>query len=142
MERIIQLSESEYNKLQSDADMKHNEILRRAEELYQKKGTYGIKLEIDCQQDYLDELSFKASSYVKDWDGRFPISEDDKEKIIKFVNRRALKMMEDKFGRQIKNINIWNKRLELLRNWKMKFIGLTIFGWLAALALLIVALIK
>lgn len=142
MEKIIQLKESEYTKLQANADMKHSEIVRRAQELYEKKGICGIKLSLDCQQDYSSEITFKASSYVKDWDGQFPISEKDKRLIVDFVNYRALEMMEKKFGRQIKNINIWNKRLGLLRDWKMKFIGLTIFGWLAALALTIIAIVK
>lgn len=142
MEKITQLTESEYTKLFAKAYLNESEIERMAKEMYEKKGTFGIELEIDCKQDYHETISFHAYSYVKDLDGKFPLSEKDKRRIADFVDSRALKMMEKKFGRQISNINIWNKRIELLRNWKMKFIGLTVFGWLAALALLIVALLK
>lgn len=142
MEKIVQLKESEYNEIFEYANCNQSEIERLAKEMYEEKGTFSIKLELDCQQDYNETISFKAYSYVKDWNGKFPLSEEDKEKIVKFVNSRALDMMEKKFGRQIKNINLWNKRFDLLRNWKMKFIGLTVFGWLAALALLVVALFK
>lgn len=142
MEKIIQLTESEYAKLFAKAHLNESEIERKAKEMYEEKGTFGIDLEIDCKQDYNETISFHAYSYVKDWDGKFPLSEKDKRRIADFIDTRALEMMEKKFGRQISNINFWNKRFDLLRNWKMKFIGLTVFGWLAALALLIVALLK
>lgn len=142
MERIVQLKESEYNKLKKDAEMKYSEITRRAEEMYKEKGTYGINLELDCGNDYQEEIKFKAYSYVKDWNGQFPISETDKRRIVEFVNDRALEMMEKKFGRQISNINFCRNHIEHLHSWKYKFIGLTIFGWLAALGLVIVALLK
>ncbi|MEG1007524.1 MAG: hypothetical protein RSO15_14795 [Bacteroides sp.] len=142
MEKIIQLKESEYNKLFESANLKESEVERMAKEMYEKKGTFSINLELDCKQDYQDTITLKAYSYVKDWDGKYPLSEKDKRRIADFVDYRATKMMEKKFGRQITNINLWNTRLDLLRNWKLKFIGLTIFGWLAALALLLIALLN
>ena len=142
MERIIQLKESEYKKLCDSSELKHSEIVRRATAMYEEKGTFGIILRLDCGEDYHTEIKVKASSYVKDWEGKFPLSEKDKKLIVDFVNYRATEMMRKKFGRQITNINLWNKRLDLLRTWKMKFIGLTIFGWLAALALLLISILK
>lgn len=142
MEKVIQLKESEYNKLFESANINQSNIEKMAKAMYEERGTFEIKLEIDCQQDYNETISFRAYSYVRDWDGKFPLSEKDKRKIADFVDRRALKMMEKKFGRQIRSINFWNKRFDLLRNWKMKFIGLTVFGWLAALVLVIIALVK
>lgn len=140
MEKIIQLNESEYNALFKAASLSQSDIKRLAEEMYEKKGTFGIELLLDCKQDYNSKITFHANSYIKDWDGRFPLSEEDKKKIVKFVNFRALRMMEDKFGSQINNINIWNKRFELLRSWKIKFIGFTILGWLTSAILLILFL--
>lgn len=142
MERIVQLKDTEYKKLSDQAAFNQSEIERLAREMYEEKGTFAINIELDCKQDYTDEIKVKAYSYVKDWDGKFPLSEKDKERIVEFVNYRALEMMRKRFGRQIDNINLWNKRFDLLRNWKIKFIGWTIFGWLAAVVLVIIALIK
>lgn len=140
MKKIIQLNESEYNNLVKSASLSKSEIKQLAEDMYKERGTFEIKLELDCRQDYNEKIAFRAYSYVKDWDNRFPLSEEDKRKIVKFVNYRALRMMEQKFGSQITNINLWNRRFELLRAWKIKFIGITIFGWLAAATLLVLFL--
>ena len=142
MEKIIQLKESEYKKLQEEADLKNDEIANMAEEMYKKRGTYGIVLELNTRDDYNDKITITAYSYVKDWDNKFPISEKDKRKIVNFVNAKAISMMDKKFGRQIININYWNERVKLLNHWKNKFIGIMIFGWLAAITLVIIALIK
>lgn len=138
MEKIIQLKESEYNKLCEKA----SEVEKLAQKMYEEKGTFSIVLKLDCGKDYTEQIKISAYTYVNDWDGKYPMKEDDKRKIVKFVNSRALEMMEKKFGKQINDFNLWNRRLDLLRSWKIKFIGLTIFGWLAATVLLIVALLK
>lgn len=142
MKKIVQLEETEYKTLSEQAAFNQSEIVRLARKMYEDRGTFAIVLDLDCDQDYQDNITIKAHSHVKDWEGKYPLSEKDKKEIVEFVNYRALKMMRKKFGRQIDNINLWNKRLDLLRNWKMKFIGWMIFGWLAAVTLLIIALIK
>lgn len=141
MEKIIQLKEREYKELFEKAELKHSEIVRRAEKMYQDKGVYGIRLTLDTNEDFYSTITFKANSYV-DWNGKFPISDEDKRNIVKFIDRRATEMMEKKYGRQISSINYWNKRAEYLRGWKLRFIGWTLFGWIAALALVIVNVLK
>lgn len=142
MEKIIQLTETEYNELRNEANLKRSDIEQQAQELYQKKGTYGINLELKTQGFYSERLSFHAKAYVRDWDGQFPISYKDKCTIVQFVEARALKMMEDRFGRQISSINYYNKRVDSLNRLRTRFIGLTVFGWLAALTLTVIALMK
>jgi len=142
MEKIIQLKETEYNKLNELATLTEEEINARALKMYQERGTFAIHLKLDCLQDVRDEFTFKASAYIGNWDGKYPLKEEDKRNIVTFVERRALKMMQKWFGRQIGNINYFNRRIKALRDWKMKFIGLTILGWLAAVALTIIAIVK
>lgn len=110
MEKIVQLSNDEYRKLRDVAELNSEEIEKRAKEMYQEKGTYGIKLDINTGQSYVDEISFKASSYVIDWNGKFPLSDEDKRKIVGFVNNRALKMMQEKFGKQINDRNYYARK--------------------------------
>jgi hypothetical protein len=140
MEQIIQLRKSEYDKLIELSNMNTELIENKAEELFQERGTYGIKLELDTQQDYHDNFYFTANSYVKDWDNKFPISEHDKRKIVDFVNYRAKQMLVKKFGKQITNINFYNKEVDSLNKLKTKFLVFTATGWALAVILTIIAL--
>ena len=117
MKEIVQLTREEYESLAEKAGHNEKEILRQARKLYEENGICGIILDIECECDVSDRYSFKVSSH-------------------------ATEMMTRKFGRQIEDINHWNtlaRRMELVR-WK--FIGLTVFGWLAALALAVITLIR
>ena len=144
MKEIVQLTKSEYDELQKKANYNQDEIAGLAKKMHEEERKFEIKLTIDCKQDYCDNIYFNAYSYMKE-EGKlvkFSIPYDEREKIVEFVNRRMLSLMQKKFGSQITNINLWNKRFDLLRNWKLKFIGLTIFGWLAAFALLVVSFLR
>ena len=144
MKEIVQLTKEEYGKLQEAANYNQDEIVKLAEEMYQKNGTFKIKLTIDCQSDYLETIDFKVYSYITETGEleRFSIPYNDRREIVKFVDEKMLDLMQREFGRQITNINLWNKRFDLLRNWKLKFIGLTIFGWLAAFAILVISILR
>lgn len=127
MKKIIQLSDSEYNELCEKATLNTAEVEKRAQELYEQKGTYGINLDIRCDQDYSGNVKFLANSYVKEWKGEFPISEEDKRKIVEVVNDRALKMMEYKFGKQISDRNHFEKmKLEYDRKYRRDILKLAL----------------
>jgi len=142
MEAIVQLRKSEYDTLVESASLSIKNIERKAQELYEENGTFAIKIELDVQENYHSDITFKASSYVKDWDNKFPISDDDKRKIVKFVNYKAKDLLVRKFGKQIANVNFYNdeiKKLNIARNSSMIF---TITGWLAALTLVLISILK
>lgn len=141
-ERIVQLSNTEYNKLIEFAKMSSEEIEKRAKEMYQEKGTYGIKLELNTGQSYVDEISFKASSYVIDWGGQFPISDEDKRKIVKFVNNRALRMMQEKFGKQINDRNCYAREARKASKLYHTLMRPVFIAWLTLLLLQIIILFK
>lgn len=142
MDRIVQLTESEYNKLKKDADATNAQIEERAKKMYEEKGIYGIVLDLSCDTDYRENIRIHAGGYVKDLNSLFPISDKDKKKVVQFVTERVKRMMRERYGKQIDSIDYYNKRLEYLKRWHAKFIGFTIFGWIAALSLLIVSLIR
>ena len=145
MDKIVQLTEHEYNELQERANYNQSEIEKCALEMYQEKGTFEIKLSVDFDdRDYHETIKFRVWSYIDDKGDldKFQLPYKDRERIVEYVNRKTYEFMERKFGRQIKYANAWNDRLRYLRNWKIKFIGLTIFGWLAAIALCLIAISK
>ena len=145
MNKIVQLTEHEYNELRKQASYNQNKIEKRALEMYQENGTFEISLRIDFDdRDYSEKVKFRVWSYIDDKGDlcKFQIPYKDRKRIIKFADIRVYDFMERRFGQQIKYINIYKDQLRHLRNWKKKFIGLTIFGWLAAIALCLIAIIK
>lgn len=141
MERIVQLREDEYKKLCESAKMSDAEIEKRAQTLYKEKGVYGIELSIKCgRTEYSDTIKFYVDSYVKDWHS-FPLSEDEKKKVSRFVENRVFEMMEDKFGKQIFELNHYENKKKILERRNSMFVGVTILGWLCAVGLAVIAVV-
>ena len=144
MNKIVQLTEREYNELEEQAKYRMEKILEIAEGMYQTRGTFKIQLEVDCQKDFYEKIDFRVQSYVNhngDLD-KFSISLKDKRRIMKFVDERATEFMQRKFGRQIGNVNYFTKKADDLKRLRWKFIGLTITGWLLATTMLLVLILK
>ena len=141
MERIVQLRENEYKKLCELAKMSESEIEKRAQKMYEEKGMYEIELNINCgRSEYSDTIKFYVGSYVKDWHS-FPLTEDVKKKVSRFVGNRVFEMMEDKFGTQINNLNYYENRKRILERRHSIFVGVTILGWLCAVGLAVIAVV-
>lgn len=141
MERIVQLREDEYKKLCELAKMSESEIEKKAQELYKEKGMYGIELNINCgRSEYSDTIKFYVGSYMKDWHS-FPLTEDAKKKVSRFVDNRVFEMMVDKFGTQINNLNYYENRKRILERRHSIFVGVTILGWLCAVGLAVIAVV-
>lgn len=141
MERIVQLREDEYKKLCELAKMSESEIEKKAQELYKEKGMYGIELNINCgRSEYSDTIKFYVGSYVKDWHS-FPLTEDEKKKVSRFVCNRVREMMVDKFGTQIDNLNYYENRRRILERRHSIFVGVTILGWLCAVGLVVMSVV-
>lgn len=141
MERIVQLTESEYKKLDESAKMNDAEIEKRAQKMYEEKGTYGIDLSIKCgRTEYSDTIKFYVDSRVKDLHS-FHLSKDEKEKVSRYVDNRVFEMMEDKFGNQINNLNYYENRKRILERRHSIFVGVTILGWLCAVGLVVMSVV-
>lgn len=143
MEKIIQLKQNEYNDLFEKANLNEQEIAKKAEDLYQQKGTYGIKLQLDFEKsNYSDKVAFKSNSWVKDWDNTFPLSQEDKRKIVEFVARRADQFMEKRYGRQVYSINFYKDAIQELNNLRKTYNTVTILGWGVAVIMILVLMLK
>ena len=144
MNKIVQLSEREYKELFEKAKLNQDEIEKLAVKMYQDKGTFEIILKIDCDSDYYQIYNFNVHSHIYQSGEleKFEIPYEERKKIVKYVDQKVLAFMKKRFGTQITDINRYKQRLILLRNWKYKFIGITIFGWIAALALVLLIFLK
>lgn len=140
-DRIVQLREWEYNKLVDKANANDKKIQELAEEMYKEKGAYEISLSLELEKDIEDKLTIQPYAYFYDWD-KFEVSMSDKKRLAKFVKTRAKYYMEKEFGSHITNINYLLEERKKLKLTRIKFIGLTIAGWLGASTLTLMCLLK
>tara|TARA_R110001632_G_scaffold86974_2_gene189373 strand:- start:73 stop:501 length:429 start_codon:yes stop_codon:yes gene_type:complete len=138
MESIVQLKTSEYQKLLVDSKLNKQSINEKSEELYKKHGTHKIVLEVRTEQ-YDESIDIKASAYVRDWDSKYPLKEEDKKKIIHFVENKAEQMYRRSFGDVIHNLEKLKKKNIKLDNTIRKNLIITVTGWLLAVTMLGVA---
>ena len=136
MEQIYQLKENEYKKLIEYAKMNQELNNKKAEELYKKKGTFAIELNVTVNE-YTEVLKLVTNGYISDWAGKFPLKKEDKRKIIEFTKRKSEELMYRHFGKVIYDTN---KLREAKKHYDegRKFLWITTFlGWLVALAIMI-----
>jgi hypothetical protein len=144
MREIVQLEKSEYEKLVRSTQANEERIERLAQEMYEEKGTLGIKLEVDSRTDtWTDKITLRASSYVKDWDNvTFPISMEDKRLIVNTVNSIAKRMIWKRFGHLAEDHVAFAKKAKELERYKGKLLTLTVAGWLCAILLTLITVTK
>jgi|GEM_PF-2875115 len=154
MKEIIQLEKEEFIEIQQLASHNKEEIEKLAEKMYKEKGLCCIKLSMDIKEDYnyYDSYSsFKFYNYAdtidygcatNDYKKPFEMSYEDKQKLIKFVTKKADTMMQRKFGKQITDVNHYNKKIKELEATYKQLKIFTITGWGVAVILTLIALLK
>lgn len=136
MEKIIQITEKEYNSLYNKANLTQGEIDLKAKELYEEYGIHKIELTVSTEQ-YDESIDIQANAYVKDWDSKYPLKEEDKKKIIHFVENKAEQMFRRSFGDVIHSLETLKRKEKKLDTIIRKNLILTVTGWLVAIALLL-----
>lgn len=136
MSTIVQLSKREYDNLKSKADTVDKQILEQAKKMYEEKGTFGIKITLSINDDYDDNFTMRSTAYVSDWNGKYPLAQDDKKKIVEYVQWKSRDLFEKVFGKHLANINNTRKKYKQASRMKTAFIVFTVTGWLMALIML------
>ena len=134
MNRIIQITQDEYDSLNQKSILTQGEIELKAIELYKKHGTHKIQLTVSTEQ-YDENIDIKANAYVKDWDSKYPLKEEDKKKIIHFVENKAEQMFRRSFGDVIHSLETLKRKEKKLDNLIRKNLVITVTGWLLAITL-------
>lgn len=142
-EKIVQLSEYEYNQLQEKAELTDTKIRDLAEKYYQERGVFRIDLRIGLQDKYNGDtvyytnvFSYENGLYKND--GFSPIiTEKGRRKIEMILSDACTETFENKFGDAIKFKNSYAEALE--RFSIVRWIAYTIAfsGWGVAAALII-----
>lgn len=137
MDKIVQLTKDEYDDLFEKANLNQKKIKQLARKMYDEKGCSRIDIRFEMNKHY-ESISFKPVVWVSDTE-MYEIPYEAKKKIIKEFSYQMNKFMMRKFGEKIRYVNIFRDETEKLRHFKLAFIGLTVFGWLSALALVILS---
>ena len=140
--RIVQLSEYEYNKLQEKAELNDTKIRDLAEKYYQERGVFRIDIRTELQDKYNGDtvyythvFSHENGLYKNDEFGPI-ITEKGRRKIERILSDACTETFENKFGDAIK---FKNRYADVLRRFTVtRWIAYTIAfsGWGVAAALI------
>lgn len=140
--KIVQLSEYEYNQLQEKAELNDGKIRDLAEKYYQERGVFRIDIRVGFQDKYNGDTVFYANVfshenglYKNDEFGPI-ITKKGRRKIEQILSDACTETFENKFGDTIK---LRNHCADVLRRFTVtRWIAYTIAfsGWGVAAALI------
>lgn len=151
----ITLTQDEYNRLVALARANAKQIEQRAVEYYKKNGVCSIHIDAYVREDngasneIADTYRFDCQpqyGYVTPSDeyedNPFAIDRETRQRIMKFAASFATAAFYRKFGKQLMHINNAERYERRARNYITKCIVITVTGWLLAVALFLVAVLK
>lgn len=147
-EKIVQLSEYDYNRLQEKAELNDTKIHDLAEKYYQERGVFRIDIKVGLQDKYNGDTVYYTSVFSTENglyrdDGFSPIiTEKGRRKIERILSDACTESFENKFGDAIK---FKNRYADALRRFAItRWIAYTIAfsGWGVAAILAIDSMFK
>lgn len=133
--RIVQLTEYEYNKLNEKASLNDSQIKELAEKYYQERGVFEINITQqvkdfdDCYRTY-DVYSFCSENGLNKQDEFKPIiSQKDRKRINALAEKIVREQYEKKYGPTDAFLKEANKEIKLFRIIKYVLYGIALSGW-------------
>lgn len=148
MERVVQLSNRDYNALVNKAEQNEQEIEKRAHEMYKENGYLGVNVNLSYihkRDGYLKDQhseKFDTEISIQDWKGKHTMPVDQKKKLIKFVKRKLDWFMENEFGDAIYEIERIREAREEYENKTRKSNVSPFSGWAIGILIAIVFLVS
>ena len=142
-EKIVQLSENEYNQLQEKAELNDGKIRELAEKYYQERGVFRIDIRVELQEKYNGDtvfynhvFSYENGLYKND---KFSpiITEKGRRKIEKILSDACTETFENKFGDAIKFRNNYAKALKSFSIARWISYAIAFSGWGVATAFIL-----
>ena len=146
--RIIQLSEYEYNQLQEKAELNDGKIRDLAERYYQERGVFRIDIRTVLQDKYNGDTVFYTNVFscenglYKNDEFSPIITEKGRRKIERILSDVCTETFENEFGDAIKFRNSYAKALERFSMARWITYTIAFSGWGVAAALIINGIFK
>lgn len=137
MEHIVQLSDTEYERLVEMANLNEKKINARAVKLWKNKGACEIRVQIRCKDDYADSFTIDCEADTLIKDGKFSMSEKLRRKIEEFTKSEVEYAIGYTYGEAIKIINRYGKEMKALAYVRFVLYGISVAGWAAFLMCLL-----
>ncbi len=145
----VELTQSDYNRLVSMAQMKAKKIEERAREIYEKEGVTKIQFtgrfyrkrygEVECdKQEFTVDCKDYGITPTGDYEETlYKIPQESRQKIAKCVKNFVEEAFECYFGEHMLNLNEIEQLKHKQRQMVNKFIIVTVVGWMLAIVMLI-----
>ena len=146
--RIVQLSEYEYNKLQEKAELNDGKIRDLAEKYYQERGVFRIDIRTGFKDKYNGDTVY-YTNVLSTENGLYEnngfsliITEKGRRKIERILSNACTKTFENKFGDAIEFKNHYADALRRFTITKWIAYAIAFSGWGVAAVLLINSIFK
>ena len=146
--RIVQLSEYEYNRLQEKVELNDTKIRDLAEKYYQERGVFRIDIRVGLQDKYNGDTVYYTHVFscenglYKNDEFRPIITEKGRRKIERILSDACNETFENHFGDAIKFKNSYAEALEKFSLTRWIAYTIAFSGWGVAAALLINCIFK
>lgn len=146
--RIVQLSEYEYNRLQEKVELNDTKIRDLAEKYYQERGVFRIDIRVGLQDKYNGDTVYYTHAFscenglYKNDEFRPIITEKGRRKIERILSDACEETFENHFGDAIKFKNSYAEALEKFSLTRWIAYTIAFSGWGVAAALLINCIFK
>lgn len=142
-EKIIQLSENEYDRLQEKADLNDSKIRDLAEKYYQERGVFQIDIRTELQDKYNGATVFSTNVFSHE-NGLYKndefspiITEKGRRKIERILSDACTKTFENHFGDAIKFRNYYAEALDNFSIARRIAYAIAFSGWGVATAIIL-----
>ena len=150
----VELTQSDYNRLVSMAQMKAKKIEERAREIYENEGV--VKIDFSCSiyrkrygelENDRHKFQCSCAEYCITPNGGyektlFKIPQESRVKIAKHVKRICEDTFMYYFGEHMLNINETERLKHKQQRMLNQFIILTVLGWATAAAMMLAVILK
>ncbi len=141
--RIVQLSEYEYNRLQEKAELNDTKIRDLAEKYYQERGVFRIDIRVGVQEKYNGDTVFYNNVFshenglYKNDEFSHIITEKGRRKIERILSDACTETFENNFGDAIKFRNNYAKALKSFSIARWISYAIAFSGWGVATAFIL-----
>lgn len=142
MNKIIQLTEYEYNELCKKANANEEVIKAEAEKLFREHGAAYLDVKLDVGRDYTEDYRIDVTTYMSDIRGAYgPFSNNSlpdelRDKVQRIVKGYVIRRVERYFGKQIRDKNLYARKCEKLNKWILLSTVFAVIGWIAFFVML------
>lgn len=129
MQRIVQLSQGEYESLCETATLNKAQIEQKAQALWKQKGVAEVNISVKIKEDYTENYKIQCDGYIFYKDDRFFIPQEFRNRIMNIVEKETLRSVEMRYGKPVELINHIRVKADRLNHARYALYAVAASGW-------------